>query len=136
RVHLIGREQDLAVARQALLGTEGRLLTLIGTGGCGKTRLALELASELVYEFRDGVWLVELAPLADARLVPQAMASALGVRDQPGESLLATLVRILSRRELLLVLDNCEHVLDACAQVVEDLLDKCPRLRVLVTSRE
>jgi predicted ATPase len=136
RVNLIGREQDLAVARQALLGAEGRLLTLIGTGGCGKTRLALELASELVSEFRDGVWLVELAPLADARLVPQAMASALGVRDQPGESLLATLVRLLSRRELLLVLDNCEHVIEVCAQVAEDVLDQCPRLRVLATSRE
>jgi predicted ATPase len=136
RLRLIGREQDLRVVRRALLGTEGRLLTLTGTGGCGKTRLALELAAGLLPTFPDGVWLVELAPLADAELVPQAVVSALGVREQPGEALLATLVRALATREVLLVLDNCEHVIEGCAQMVEHLLDHCPRLRMLATSRE
>ena len=136
RVRLIGREQDLVVARQALLGADGRLLTLTGMGGCGKTRLALQLAADLVATFPDGVWLVELAGIADAALVPPALVATLGVRERPGEPLVATLVRTLARRELLLVLDNCEHVIDVCAQVVEDLLDHCPRLRVLATSRE
>jgi predicted ATPase len=136
RVQLIGREQDLVVARHVLLGTAGRLFTLTGTGGCGKTRLALELAADLLPSFPDGVWLVELAPLADAGLVPQAVAAALGVREQPGEAVLAALVRAMATREVLLVLDNCEHVMEGCAQVVEQLLDHCPRLRVLATSRE
>jgi predicted ATPase/DNA-binding CsgD family transcriptional regulator len=136
RLRLIGREQDLVVARQALLDADGRLLTLTGTGGCGKTRLALELAADLLPTFPDGVWLVELAPLEDAGIVPQAVVSALGVREQTGEALLVTLVRALATREVLLVLDNCEHVIEGCAQVLEHLLDHCPRLRVLTTSRE
>src|SRR5216683_3234111 len=118
RLRLIGREQDLLVVRHALLGTEGRLLTLTGTGGCGKTRFALELASDVLLHFPNGVWLVELASVAEPTLVPQAIVAA------------------LSKRELLLVLDNCEHVVEVCARVVEELLDKCPRLRVLATSRE
>src|SRR5438128_5317019 len=136
RVRLIGREQDLAAARRALLGADGRLLTLTGTGGCGKTRLALQLAADLLPSFPDGVWLVELAAVADAMLVRQAIASALGIRERPAESLIATLVRALSKRELLLVLDNCEHVIEVCAEIAEELIDHCPRLRVLATSRE
>src|SRR5216683_1031108 len=136
RLRLIGREQDLLVVRHALLGTEGRLLTLTGTGGCGKTRFALELASDVLLHFPNGVWLVELASVAEPTLVPQTIVSALGIRERPGEPLTATLVAALSKRELLLVLDNCEHVVEVCARVVEELLDKCPRLRVLATSRE
>jgi predicted ATPase/DNA-binding CsgD family transcriptional regulator len=136
RVRLIGREHDINVARQALLGAPGRLLTLTGAAGCGKTRLALELASEVLPRFPDGAWLVEFAALSDPALVPQAIVSALGVRERPGDSLSATLVRIVSDRELLLLLDNCEHVIDVCAQIVEELLDRCPNLRVLATSRE
>jgi predicted ATPase len=136
RVRLIGREQDLAVAREALLSTPGRLLTLTGTGGCGKTRLALEVAADVLPHFPSGVGLVELAAIADAALVPQAIVSALEVRERPDEALVTTLVRALSARELLLVLDNCEHVIDVCARVTEQLLDRCPRVRVLATSRE
>jgi non-specific serine/threonine protein kinase len=136
RVRLVGRERDLLVARGALLGTEGRLLTLTGTGGCGKTRLALELAAGVVSHFRDGVWLVELAALADQTLVPQAIVSALGVRERAGEPLNATLARVLADRECLLVLDNCEHVIGVCARLAGELLDHCPRLRVLAASRE
>jgi hypothetical protein len=88
-----------------------RLLTLTGSGGCGKTRLALQVAADLLDEYTDGVWLVELAPLADPALVPQTVASALGVREQPGRPLTETLVDYLRRKALLLVLDNCEHLL-------------------------
>src|SRR5436190_17384504 len=136
RLRLIGRERDLQVVRHALLGAEGRLLTLTGTGGCGKTRLALELAADVLPHFSNGVWLVELASVADPALVASAIVSALGIRERPGEPLTATLVGALSKRELLLVIDNCEHVVEVCARVVEELLDKCPRLRVLATSRE
>jgi predicted ATPase/DNA-binding CsgD family transcriptional regulator len=136
RVRLIGREQDGAAVREALLDFEGRLLTLTGTGGCGKTRLALEVASSVDGQFAYGVALVELAAIADPALVPQAVAAALGIRERPDEPLTATLVRVLSTRDLLLVLDNCEHVIEVCAEVTEQLLDNCPRLRVLATSRE
>jgi predicted ATPase len=136
RVRLIGRESDLAAARQALLGAEGRLLTFTGTGGCGKTRLAVELASSLLDVFPDGVWLVELSPLSDPDLVPQAVFSALGLREQPGEAGPQNLVGWIGWRRLLLVLDNCEHLIDACAELAQALLDRCPNLRVLATSRE
>jgi transcriptional regulator with XRE-family HTH domain len=98
RVRLIGRDEDLASARRALIHTDGRLVTLIGTGGCGKTRLALELASTLVEEFFDGVWLVELAPLADAALVPQTILTTLGLHERAGEPAVTTLTR--SRAQL------------------------------------
>jgi len=136
RIRLIGRERDLVSAREALLSSEGRLLTLTGAGGCGKTRLALELAAQVAPDVAHGVVLVELAALADPALVPQAIAAGLGVRELPHEPLRATLVRALAKLELLLVLDNCEHLVDACAQLTEELLDHCPRLRVLATSRE
>jgi non-specific serine/threonine protein kinase len=136
RVRVIGRELDLAAARQALLGAEGRLLTFTGTGGCGKTRLAVELASSLLEVFPDGVWLVELAPLSDPNLVPQTVMSALGLREQPGEAASQTLIGWIGRRRLLLLLDNCEHLIDACADLAEQLLGSCPHIRVLATSRE
>ena len=136
RVHLIGRKHDLALARTELLETEGRLLTMTGTGGCGKTHLALGLASSLLDEFRDGVWLVELAPLADPALVPQSVLSTIGLRERSGEPLVQTLVRWIGTRHLLLMLDNCEHLIQACAELVERLLDACPNLRILATSRE
>jgi predicted ATPase/class 3 adenylate cyclase len=129
----LGRERELAeVAR--LLGT-ARLLTLTGSGGTGKTRLALQAAAAALDAYPDGVWLVELAALADPALVPRAAAAAVGVREEPGRPLLATLVDALRPRRLLLVLDNCEHLLDACARLAEALLRACPDLRLLVTSR-
>ena len=115
---------------------DSRLLTLTGSGGCGKTRLALAAAGELSEGFEDGVWLVELAPLADPSLVAQAVAATLGVREQPGRSLTETLSDYLGSKKVLLVLDNCEHLVEACAELAEALLRFCPELRVLATSRE
>jgi predicted ATPase/DNA-binding SARP family transcriptional activator len=130
----IGREQQMAEVHQ-LLATR-RLVTLVGAGGCGKTRLALQVAADLLEAYADGVWLVELAALADSALLSQTVASALGVREQPGRSLSQTLVDYLKPRSLLLVLDNCEHLLTACAHLAEGLLHGCPNLQILATSRE
>jgi predicted ATPase/DNA-binding SARP family transcriptional activator len=134
RTSFIGREREVLEVRRLLAMTA--LLTLTGAGGCGKTRLALEVAGDLVGAYQDGVWLVELAPLSEEALVPQAVARVLGVREQPGRPLTSTLVDALKNKEMLLVLDNCEHLVDACAHLVETLLLSCPRLRVLATSRE
>ncbi|HYZ05772.1 MAG TPA: AAA family ATPase, partial [Rubrobacter sp.] len=130
----VGREKELAEVKRLLENT--RLLTLTGSGGCGKTRLALAAAGELVEDFEDGVWLVDLAPLADPSLVPQAIASTLGVREQPGHMLIETLSDYFGFKKVLLVLDNCEHLIEACAELAEALLHSCPELRVLTTSRE
>src|ERR671917_1439263 len=130
----VGREEELAEVKRLLVND--RLLTLTGSGGCGKTRLALAVARELLEGFEDGVWLVELASLADPSLVPQVVASTLGVREQPGRSLTETLSDYLSSKKMLLVLDNCEHLIEGCAELAEALLRSCPELRVLATSRE
>lgn len=130
----VGREREMAEVRRTL-ATSG-LLTLTGTGGCGKTRLALEVAKDLAGAYPDGVWLVELASLSDPALVPQAVASALGVREQPGRSMTGTLANHLASRRPLLVLDNCEHLIDACARLAGALLSSCEHLRILATSRE
>ena len=129
----VGRERELAAARRVQAGA--RLLTLTGTGGAGKTRLALALAGELAGSYPHGVWLAALAPLADGALLPAAVAGALGVATGQGAPL-AALVDALRGRRLLLVLDNCEHLLDACAALTETLLAACPGLDVLATSRE
>jgi predicted ATPase/class 3 adenylate cyclase/DNA-binding CsgD family transcriptional regulator len=130
----VGRTAEMAEVRR-LLG-ETRLLTLSGTGGAGKTRLALQAAAELVDAYPDGVWQVDLAPLSDAALVPQTVASTLGLREVPGQPLLGMLVDRLRGLTLLLLLDNCEHLIDPCARLAEALLRGCPRLRILATSRE
>jgi predicted ATPase/DNA-binding SARP family transcriptional activator len=130
----IGRERELAEVKRWLQQT--RLLTLTGPGGCGKTRLALQAASEMVGGLKDGVWLVELAALSDPTLVPQTVASMLGVREQPERALLDTLTDYLQAKELLLILDNCEHLLAACARLSEVLLRSCAQMRILATSRE
>lgn len=130
----VGRGRELSEVR-GLLG-ETRLLTLTGPGGCGKTRLALRVAREAAGSFGDGVWWVDLASLSDPELVTQAVARAIGVREAPGRSLLEPLIEHLERGEVLLVLDNCEHLIGACAALVDALLEGCPRLDVLATSRE
>jgi predicted ATPase/class 3 adenylate cyclase len=130
----IGREEAMAQVKQFLAST--RLLTLTGSGGCGKTRLALQVAADLLETYGDGVWLVELAPLGDPALVPQTVAAALGLREQPGRPLTATLTDYLRPKTLLLILDNCEHLLAACAQLADVLLRSCSRLQILASSRE
>jgi len=130
----VGRQRELAEV--AALLQASRLVTLTGAGGCGKTRLALETAQQVLPWYRDGVALVELAPLTEPALVTPAIATAVGVREKPGEPLLSTLQSALHARQVLLLLDNCEHLLDACAQHVDALLRACPDLQVLATSRE
>src|SRR5262249_43044440 len=105
-------------------------------GGVGKTRLALQLAADVLEQYPDGVWLVELAPLSDPALLPQAVASALGVREEPGRVLTQTLADYLKGRSLLLLLDNCEHITGSCAQPAETRLRASPQLQILATSRE
>ena len=134
RTSFVGRERDLVEVKRALAMT--RLLTLTGAGGAGKTRLAQEVAKDLVGAYPDGVWLVELAALSEPDLVPKAMAGALGVPELPDEPLTETLLEALRSRNALLVVDNCEHLVRAAASLVDALLDACPRLRVLATSRE
>jgi non-specific serine/threonine protein kinase len=128
----IGRERELReIAR--LLG-EHRLVTLTGAGGSGKTRLAIEVGWELVGRMNDGVWRVELAPLSDPALVAEAAVTALSLKESKGVSALDTLAEHLGKRETLLVLDNCEHLLDGCANLARALLPSCPKLAILATS--
>jgi predicted ATPase/DNA-binding SARP family transcriptional activator/DNA-binding CsgD family transcriptional regulator len=134
RTSFVGRERETVEVKRTLSMT--RLSTLTGAGGSGKTRLALEVARELIGAYPDGVWLVELASLTEGDLVAQEVAGALKVSERPGQPLTDTLVDALADKELLLVLDNCEHLVEAAAQLVDALLDSCPRLRVLATSRE
>ena len=130
----VGREREIAAVRRAQAGT--RLLTLTGAGGCGKTRLALKLADELLWAYPHGVYFVELAALADPALVPETVAAALGLQTMGPQPPLETLKAFLRTRGSLLILDNCEHLLPACAGLVESLLRGCPNLEVLATSRE
>jgi predicted ATPase/DNA-binding CsgD family transcriptional regulator len=132
---LIGREKEISEVGR-LLVEKTRLLTLTGPGGSGKTRLALAVAADMVGGFDDGVWLIELAPLSDQDLVPQAIASVLGVRETPGTALVDSLCVHLVARDTLLILDNCEHLIEDCADLAGALLRSCPNLRILTTSRE
>lgn len=130
----VGRLKEADEVKSLLSST--RLLTLTGPGGCGKTRLAIEVASGLVGNYRDGVWLVELASLSEPPFVAQAVASVLRAQEQPGRTLTETLVTLLQAKDALLMLDNCEHLIDACAELAERLLRGCKTLRIVATSRE
>ena len=129
----VGRESQVAEVRSLL--NENRLLTLTGAGGAGKTRLAVEVAGQMA-EFGDGPWYVDLAPITDPELVPVTAARALGLSDQLGSSTMDTIVRSVSDRQMLLILDNCEHLLDASAALIIAALDRCPGVTLLTTSRE
>ncbi|HYA51109.1 MAG TPA: AAA family ATPase, partial [Streptosporangiaceae bacterium] len=130
----VGRERELGELRQLLGAT--RALTLCGTGGIGKTRLALQILAAVADEFPDGVWFVELGDLQQPDLVVSRVAAAVGVGEEPGRPLLDTLADALRPRQLLLALDNCEHLIDACARVGQRLLSSSPGLRLMATSRE
>ena len=130
----VGREHEIVEVR-ALLRAR-RLVTLAGRPGVGKTQLGLQVAGEMRDGFPGGVWLIELAPLADPALAPHVVADTLGVREQPGQLLTAALVNWLQPHRVLLLLDNCEHLIGAVAALAEALLQACPDLYVLATSRE
>ena len=130
----VGR--DGPVREVAGLLEQNRLVTVAGPGGAGKTRLAEQVARRVAGRFADGAWLAELAPVQDPALVAAVVAAVLGVREQPGVPLAGVLARALARRQLLLVLDNCEHVIGAAAELCAGLLAACDDVRVLATSRE
>jgi non-specific serine/threonine protein kinase len=130
----VGRGREIEQLRALL--SERRMVTLTGSGGCGKTRLAIEVASRLLGSYPDGVWYADLALLADPSLVPKTVASIFHLREHAGESLSGVLIHHLARRSALLVLDNCEHLLGACAALADALVHGCPSLGILATSRE
>ena len=130
----IGREQEIAAA-QTIFSTT-RLLTFIGPGGTGKTRLCLQVAAEQISAFKDGVWLIELAPLADSSYVLSAIASTFHLRELQGIPLLDTVTDYLRGKQLLLILDNCEHLIETCARLSDHFLHACPKLKMITSSRE
>jgi non-specific serine/threonine protein kinase len=130
----VGRERQVAEIQRLL--SSNRLVTLIGAGGVGKTRIAIRVAGELLHSYADGVWLVEFGALRDPVLVPQTVATVLGLSDQPGKSLTQLLAEHLESRQLLLVLDNTEHLIAACAQFVYEVMRHCEQVAILATSRE
>jgi predicted ATPase/class 3 adenylate cyclase len=130
----IGRERDLADVKRLL--AQNRLLTLVGAGGIGKTRLSLQVAADTLDAYPDGVWLVEFGAITDPLLVPTSVAQVLGVQERPDTTVTYTLCSHLKSRQLLLVLDNCEHLIDACATLADALLAEAPRVRILASSRQ
>ena len=130
----VGRERELAEVKKLLAQT--RLATLLGAGGIGKTRLSLHAAVEVLDDFADGVWFVELAPIADPRLLAQAVAPVLGVKEEAGRPVQEALLKFVQDRQLLLVLDNCEHLLQGCAELAKQLLQAGAQVKILATSRE
>src|SRR6478609_1313939 len=130
----VGRQKELSYLKILLSNT--RLLTLTGIGGVGKTRLALQLAKELISGFDQGVWLVELAVLPESTLFVQSIAQTLSLKEELGQPLIATLVSYLKSKNLLLILDNCEHLIEESARLCQLLLNNCPDLKILATSRE
>ena len=130
----IGRDKELTELKR--LFAAARLLTLTGSGGCGKTRLGLQLAADSLDRFPDGAWLVELAPLSDPGLVPRTAATVLGLEEESAKPMTTTLVEHLKDKRVLMLLDNCEHLLDACAVLAASLVRQCPHLTILASSRE
>ena len=130
----IGREKEQG--EMINLIAKNRLVTLLGVGGIGKTRLALQVGQKRLNNYLDGVWFIPLDALSNPTLIPQAIASVFDVRERPDHPIIEILINVLREKTVLLILDNCEHLLDACAQLIKTLLTNCPNLKVLVTSRE
>jgi len=130
----IGREKEMDEIRRLIVAN--RIVTLTGSGGAGKSRLSLQVSAESLSQFSDGVWYAELAPITDPALVPQTLHSIFKLREDRHRSPLEVLIDYLRAKDLLLVLDNCEHLIEACAQIGESLLQACPKLRILASSRE
>ena len=130
----VGREPQLAELRRLL--HRSRVVTLTGPGGAGKSRLALRLASESLDKYPDGVWLLDLAPIGDGRLLEASLAAACGIKEEPKRPLIDVLNADLAGKRTLIVLDGCEHLVDSCAELTSRLLRSCPGLVILATSRE
>jgi predicted ATPase len=130
----VGREKELTDIQRLLLDTH--ILTLIGPGGTGKTRLSIQVASALLDRFPHGLWLVELAPILDPLLVPRTTAMTMGLRDEPQRPVIDMLCDYLREKKMLIVLDNCEHLVDACARMADRILHTAPDVRILASSRE
>jgi predicted ATPase/class 3 adenylate cyclase len=130
----IGREKEITEIKQAI--SEHRLVTLTGPGGTGKTRLSLQVAADMLDQFHDGVWFIELAPITDPDLIPQTTLAAVGLQIQSGKTAEQSLLDALGEKTSLLVLDNCEHLIEACAQLADALLASAPRVKILASSRE
>jgi predicted ATPase/transcriptional regulator with XRE-family HTH domain len=131
---LYGREGEIAYVTAMVQSTP--LVTLTGAGGIGKTRLALQVGSELLRQFTDGVWFVDIAALRDAQFVPSALAAPFGVKESPDQPLIEALVHALRSKKLLLIVDNCEHLVTSAAAAIKAIIDECPQVRVLATSRQ
>ena len=133
----IGRETEIEEIKRLLHGGEKvRLVTLVGAGGCGKTRLALQVAEGLVLDFPHGVWFVDLAPLTDPNLIPRTVASILGLPEISAQETIKSLIAYLRSKKILILFDNCEHILSGVASLVESILRACPQVQVIATSRE
>jgi predicted ATPase/DNA-binding SARP family transcriptional activator len=130
----VGREKEQADVMRLI--AQHRLVTITGAGGVGKTRLSMKVGAQIVGNYLDGVWLVELAPILDPSLVPHTTALAIGLREDPQRSIMNSLSDYLYEKKMLLLFDNCEHILEPCAQLIDALLKLCPDLKILVTSRE
>jgi predicted ATPase/class 3 adenylate cyclase len=130
----IGREKDIAEVKRLL--SASRLVTLTGSGGAGKTRLSLQVAAEVIDDFAQGVWFVELAALTDPALIPQTVASVLGLREEQGQPLMTMLTDSLRAKTALIILDNCEHLIEGCAQFADTMLRAAPQIQLLTSSRE
>jgi len=130
----IGREKEMQTIRE--LVSEHRLVTLTGSGGCGKTRLACELVEQLVSDYKDGVWFVDLAPITQTDLVAKEITEVLKITEFPNQPIIDTLIENIKNQELLILLDNCEHVIKTCADITGKLLQAVPKLKILATSRE
>jgi hypothetical protein len=130
----VGREREIKEIKQQL--NEHRLITLTGSGGTGKTRVCLQVAADLIDHFDHGVWFVELAPLTHPEWIPQTIVSVIGIRDQPGKTSIESLKEYLHKKKLLILLDNCEHLVEASAKVAHELLTAAPDLKILASSRE
>jgi predicted ATPase/class 3 adenylate cyclase len=130
----IGREAEIKEVTELLSTT--RLLTIMGSGGCGKTRLSLQVAAQVLEQFPDGVWFIELAPLTDPNLVPQVVGHTLAIREEPGKTMIQSLCAYLEARSALLVFDNCEHVVASCAELAHEFLSRCGKITMLASSRE
>ena len=131
---LSAAKKEIAEVKQEL--ADHRLVTLTGSGGTGKTRLSLQVAAELLEKFTHGIWFVELAPLTDPELIPRTILSTIGIVEQRGKPSIDVLKEYLQDRQVLILLDNCEHLIDACARLVDQLLSAAPGLNILASSRE